>query len=140
MAEGSLGLAQLSRDLYRMSPALRSRLGKTIRDLGKGMESDAKSNASWSSRIPGAIKVSGTVTPNAVGVALRVSTGAAPHARPYEGLDGGSSFRHPVYGGPAWVSQGTRPYARPAQEKAGKELPEAGMKAIEEAAAEAGFR
>jgi hypothetical protein len=36
--------------------------------------------------------------------------------------------------------EGTRPYARPAQEKAGKELPEAAEKAIEQAAAEAGFR
>ncbi len=140
MAEGSLGLAQLSRDLYRMSPALRARLGKTIRDLGKGMESDARSNASWSSRIPGAIKVAGTVTPNAVGVALRVSSSGAPHARPYEGLDGESSFRHPVFGGSTYVSQATRPYARRAQQKAGNELPEAAEKAIEQAAADAGFR
>ncbi len=140
MAEGSAGMSQLSRDLYRMSPAVRRRLGKQIRDLGKGMESAAKYRSAWSDRIPEAISVTGTVTPDAVGVALRVRTANAPHARPYEGLDGEASFRHPVFGGSTWVVQGTRPYARPAQEKAGKELPEAGMKAIEEAAAEAGFR
>ncbi len=138
-AEGSLGVSQLQKDLYRMSPALRRRLGKQIRDLGKGMESDARSNASWSSRIPGAISISGTVTADAVGVALRVRTAGAPHARAYEGLDGEASFRHPVYGGRTWVTQGTRPYARPAQEKAGDKLPQAAEQAIQEAAAEAGF-
>lgn len=70
--------------------------------------------ASWSSRIPRAIT---TRTSFARGsVELRVRSGQAPHARPYEGIGTRGSFRHPVFhdgfDGP-WVTQATRPFFFP---------------------------
>jgi hypothetical protein len=138
---GSVQLSQLARDLYRMGPAGRRRLAKAFRDAGQPLEADAKSRASWSSRIPAAIKVSPmTGAGDRVGVQLRVSTANAPHARPYEGMGQGGSFRHPVFGRDRWVSQATRPYAWPAVKAAGDRIQPAIAAAYEDAARECGFR
>lgn len=76
---------------------------------------EARGNASWSSRIPGAISTSVTFAATArFGGTVRVDSVAAPHARPYEGMSGNATFRHPVFGGPAWVSENTRPFLKPA--------------------------
>ena len=135
-------LAKLARDLHRMGPAGRRRLKKAFEEAGRPLEADARSRASWSSRIPGAISVRPLMSDvrGMVGVQLRVSSADAPHARPYEGMGQGGSFRHPVYGNrEVWVSQQTRPYAFPAvKATADKILPAIGD-AYEAAARECGF-
>jgi hypothetical protein len=135
-------LAKLARDLHRMGPAGRRRLKKAFTDAGAPLQADARSRASWSSRIPGAISVRPLMSDvrGMVGVQLRVSAANAPHARPYEGMGQGGTFRHPVYGHDVWVPQATRPYAFPAvKATADKILPAIGD-AYEAAARECGFR
>lgn len=143
-SSGSLALSELARDLYRMPAATKRQMRKTFSNAAQPMLADAKSRASWSSRIPGAISVQVTSTDVRLGVALRISAAAAPHARPYEGLSaqGGSSyFRHPVFGNREnWVSQTTRPYAWPAVKAASDKVIPAIGAAFEDAARECGFR
>lgn len=101
----------------------------------------ARANASWSSRIPGAIKP--TVGTTKIGA--RVASKQAPHGRAFEGLAKGlrsrSSFRHPVFGNRnVWVSQATRPFLAPAFDTHAAAATKAAEQAIDSAARAAGFK
>jgi hypothetical protein len=134
-------VTQLAKDLHKMPTATRQELRRTFTTAGRPMLEDARSRAGWSTRIPGAIALSSTVTEDRLSVQLRVNAQAAPHARPYEGLGGGGVFRHPVYGHmDRWVPQSTRPYAMPAVLAARDKLLPAINDAYETAARQCGFR
>lgn len=107
-------LVERFRDVPReLRPAIR----RAVQSAAADFVSDVKADASWSSRIPGAVRVKTSFAKAGAGVRVYVDSKRAPHARPYEGLsDGGNrgSFRHPVYGNrDVWVSQATRPFFRP---------------------------
>lgn len=89
-----------------MRPALR----REIRKVGDVLVRDIQGNASWSSRIPGATKLKVGFGARSAGVTVQVDAAQAPHARPLEFGNRGAFNRHPVYGGPAWVDQPTRPF------------------------------
>lgn len=92
----------------QLRPALRA-VGKTVRDTAAG-------NASWSSRIPAALRVRVNLTTGSkrMGITVYAMSGRAPHARPYEGVIS-DPFRHPVYGNrDVWVPQAARPFLFPA--------------------------
>lgn len=135
-------MAQLARDLHRMGAAGRRRLRGAAVRVGQGALSDAKSRAgSWSTRIPAAISLRADIRDDRIGVQLRASAAAAPHARPYEGLGQGGRFRHPVFGHrDRWVTQATRPFLWPAARGRAADMSEALGAAYEDAAREAGFR
>jgi len=143
---GSVALSQLARDLHRFGPAGRRNVRERFDAAGQPLLSDAKSRASWSTRIPGAITVRAFTNQGrgSLGLQLRADVGVAPHARAYEGLTRGGSaaqFRHPVYGHlDRWVPEPTRPYLSPAVEAAGERLPDELLAAFEDAARELGFR
>ena len=126
------------RELRKVEPALAKELNKELRAVVKEhVVPEAKANAGWSSRIPGAIKPQ--VTTKQIGV--RVAAKQAPHGRPFEGLRGGSSFRHPVFGNRnVWVNQGTRPFLAPAVDANQEKAAQAALKAIDTAGRAAGFR
>lgn len=133
---------QFARDLKRLDPEVAKQLTKALRAVvvTKIMPT-AKSNASWSGRIPAAIKPSVTNK----GMGLRVASSSAPHGRPFEGLQTGlrsnSSFRHPVFGNrDVWVTQRTRPYLAPAFRSNQDAAVASAQEAIGEAAATVGFR
>lgn len=140
-------ISRLASDLYKMGRAGRRNLQTRMATLAGPVLADAQSRASWSSRIPGAISVRAVTdtTRGRVGVQLRVSVAAAPHARAYEGLANSRSradfFRHPLFGDrDHWYSQKTRPYALPAVQAKGDDVGKALLDAFEAAAREAGFR
>lgn len=138
---GSVVIAQLARDLYRMAPAGRRALRSRFIEIGQPVLQDAQSRASWSSRIPSALSVRATLRDDRVGVELRTSAAAAPHGRSYEGLGGGAQFRHPVFGNQEnWVPQDTRPFALPAVRANEGRAAEACATAYDDAARECGFR
>jgi hypothetical protein len=130
------------KELKAMNNAVAKELNAEFRDvIRQHVLPDAKANASWSSRIPGAIKPQ--VTQRLIG--LRVARKQAPHGRPYEGLQTGargrSTFRHPVFGNrKVWVSQNTRPFLQPAMDDNREEAVEAAKKAVVSAAERAGFK
>jgi hypothetical protein len=126
------------RELRKVEPALAKELNKELRDVvAQHVVPDAKANAGWSTRIPAAIKPQ--VTTKQVGV--RVAARQAPHGRPFEGLRGNSSFRHPVFGNRnVWVAQSTRPFLAPAVDKNQEKASQAALRAVDTAGRAAGFR
>lgn len=130
-------LARASKDLRAMSQEVRKELRPKIREAAEPIVSQARTNASWSSRIPRAIRLSSTRR----GVDIRVNQAKAPHARPYEGITGTSKFRHPVMGNrDRWVDQATRPFLEPAVAKHRGKVRAALIRLVEDAARRHGFR
>lgn len=113
-------LEALIRDLGAIPPDMRRSMGPAVRKAAEPVLSQMKSNASWSTRIPGAISVTAGFGASISGVTFRVNAGRAPHARPIEHDGAAGTFRHPVYGNREnWVSQAARPFFyRAVQEKA----------------------
>lgn len=86
-----------------------------LAEAGQKVKASAAANASWSSRIPGALTSRVRLTGNRPGVYVQASSAKAPHARPFEGMTGRNPFRHPVYGNQnVWVAQAARPFLVPA--------------------------
>ena len=111
------------------------------------MKRQVQGNASWSSRIPGAVGVKVRFTARKVGVSIFVSRTKAPHARPIENSGKAGTFRHPVFGrtkrrGTRYVTvtQPARPFFFNEMEGHMPEVETAAVKARDEAARAAGFR
>lgn len=141
--DDSAELATFRRDLARMDREVSKELNRSLRDvLNQRLVPAARSNASWSSRIPSRIKP----MVQAKRVGLRVSSKGAPHARPFEGLQAGlrsrgGSFRHPVFGNRSvWVSQAHRPFLAPAVMDNADNVVSAVNDAIGDAARKVGFQ
>jgi hypothetical protein len=106
--------------LERMPFALRSRLRPVVKAGAVAIAGQAKVNAGFSSRIPGAIYIRSSAGTDVTGASATVGVSAAkaPHARVLEEGNTGSAstttFRHPVYGGDTWVSQDMHPFLAPA--------------------------
>jgi hypothetical protein len=97
--------------LRKAEPALAVELRESLRGAGTIAAEAVKANSSWSTRIPGSVKVrvsSATVSVIAGGK-------AAPDAEPYENSGKEGNFRHPVPPGRSvWVNQKARPFFKPA--------------------------
>jgi rhodanese-related sulfurtransferase len=108
-------LADLRAVPRNLQPAIR----RAVADAAQAFLSDVREDASWSSRIPGAIRTRTSFAQRGSGIRVLVDKAKAPHARPYEGLSsGGMQFRHPVFGNrDVWVSQQARPFFMPNVEK-----------------------
>lgn len=133
----SVQVRQAADDLRNMSTEVRRNLRPTLEQAARPIVTQAQANASWSTRIPGAIRLSTLKR----GVEIRVSSRKAPHARPYEGIRGNRSFRHPVMGNrDVWVAQQTRPFLQPAARAHGRQATEKVAKMIDRAARNNGFR
>lgn len=130
--------ARFQKDLRRLAPETKKELNKELKTLlRRDILPDAKKHASWSSRIPGQIKPQVTVRK----VGLRVRSAKVPHARPYEGISQGATFRHPVFGNRSvWVEQRARPFLLPAVEENREKFVDAAGDAIEGAARATGWK
>lgn len=110
---GVSGRAELRRlvdDFGKIPIELKRELRPRIREAAAPTVDKARAKASWSKRIPGAIKVSQSLGKNP-GIKIVVSAKAAPHARPYEHSGKAGFFRHPVYGNrKVWAVQRARPF------------------------------
>lgn len=116
------GMRRLAKALKLAPKDVQREFRTNWRKAAKLVADDAKSRASYSTRIPATIKIRGT------GVNIKIVAGgsAAPNAAPLEmGNRGSSTNRHPVfapigsnaYQNPKrWVNQPTRPFLAPALE------------------------
>jgi hypothetical protein len=103
-------LQALIRDLGAIPPDLKRELRPGLRKAAQPALTRIRSNASWSSRIPGATKIS-TSFGNTPGVTIRVDSKAAPGARPIEHGGEPGKFRHPRWGDREhWYDQPARPF------------------------------
>lgn len=115
-------------------------LRKNLKAAAEPIKGQVKSNASWSSRIPGAVSVGTSFTSRRTGVFIKVNSKRAPHARPYENGGKAGSFRHRVFGRDVWVSERARPFLFQTAQRRMPDVEEAAGKAVQEAARAAGFR
>lgn len=109
-------ITAFARQMENVPRELRRELRPHLRKAGERVVRSVRSNASWSSRIPGATKVRvGFSGGSRGGVQVYVDKGRAPHARPLEFGNVGNVNRHPVFGNTdIWVDQPTRPFFMPA--------------------------
>lgn len=110
----------LARQFGAVPQELRSELRPRLRAAGEMVRSQIKSNAGFSSRIPGAVRMTTAFGSKTGGVRIWVDSKKAPHARPLENLGAAGSFRHPVFGNTdVWVSQPAHPFFFPAVKSSG---------------------
>lgn len=142
-------LRTLVKDLKELEGGkkLTTALRKNLKAAADPMAQQVKSNASWSTRIPGAVGVQVRFTAKRVGVSVFVNRKKAPHARPIENDGKSGTFRHPVFGrtkrrGKRYVTatQPARPFFFNEMARHMPEVEKAAVEAIEEAARAAGFR
>lgn len=131
---------RLIRDTGKVPQELRRRLRPEMRSLGQPLLADARSRASWSTRIPAALRLSTSFTMRHAGLSIVAKRSVAPHARAYEGITGNHTFRHPVFGDrDTWVEQETRPFLAPAVDLHARRVVDGVNRAVTDAAATAGF-
>jgi hypothetical protein len=133
-------IERLIRDMGRIPKDLKKQLRPRLRIAGRVVADDAKLRASWSTRIPRAIRVSTSFTGRRPGVSVIVNKNKAPHARPYEHGGEPGKFRHPRWGDRRhWFDQTARPFLAPAlaakQDEAGRLIADA----VDETTRDAGF-
>ncbi|WFE45304.1 hypothetical protein [Verrucosispora sp. WMMD1129] len=127
-------------DLRQIPREVRRDLRPALKAVGEKVAQDARGRASWSRRIPRAIKVKVLFGQAKQGVIITVDSRRAPHARPYEGITGRGSFRHPYFGNrDRWYAQRTRPFLEPAAQAKRAAVREEIVKVVEQAARRHGF-
>lgn len=131
---------QVITDLRAIPREVRKELRPVLKRAGEGAATAARAHASWSTRIPGAIRVAVRYGQQRPGVTLRVSAGRAPHARAFEGLGRPGVIRHPLFGDREhWFAQARRPFAWPAVSSRRAEIERNVASVVEMAARRHGF-
>ena len=139
-------LGRLGAELKLVDKTLASAVRRNVRtatnQAGAEVVNLARSNASWSSRIPSATRLTVSFATRSWGVSMTTSKTRAPNARPLEmGSRGNRAVdRHPVFGRDVWVDQPTRPYFFPAVEALTPKMMRRIEAAIDAAIREAGFK
>lgn len=132
----STGLTQLAKDLSTITPKVLQEMVGSLKIAAELVAESARTEASWSTRIPATIRVAGA-SPRSITV--KAGGADAPHAYTFEAPDG-KPVRHPVFGNRAvWVEQTPRPFLRPALDAHMEELSEIVVMAIERALLRSGF-
>ncbi len=131
MAESS-NYAFVIKQLGKVDPALKKAVAKKMRAMVAESVSEARSAASWSRTIPGAIGP--TVTAKGVGIRVNVKKSRIAV------LNEGKGWRHPLFGDTDhWYAQTARPSVKPVIDRDRAKLAAAGAEIIAEAVKEAGF-
>lgn len=114
---GNQQFRNLMQDVGKMPNEIRKEIRPVLRRSAQPALSGAKKNASWSSRIPGATRISVGFSKRTPGVALVVNKNRAPHAHAYENKGKPGKFRTPLFGDRShWVSHTARPFLHKAAE------------------------
>lgn len=136
---------RLQRRLGEIPKELRRLLRPELREAGEDLAGQARSNASWSTKIPGATKVRVSFARRRPGVSVVVDKKLAPNARPFERGGSRGTFRHPVFKTErrrrtAWVSQEARPFLAPAARSKERPTVRKIRRVVDRVTREAGFR
>jgi len=139
---------QIAADMRALPEAARKPLRARLLAGGESLVADAKARASWSTRIPNTVRMEVSFRADREGVRIIAGGRNAPHARAYEGITTGKTYRHPVHADSAhftrekwtWVEAPTRPFLLPAAEAIEGPLTVGVQQALTEAAVVIGFR
>jgi hypothetical protein len=97
--------------MHKAAPKIKVVMSKALVDVAPEVVEKAKSLASFSTKIPGSIKV----VPLDVGVMITAGGEAAPDADVFENKGKPGNFRHPLFGNKGyWYSQKAHPFLAPA--------------------------
>lgn len=109
--KGTAELRRFIRDFEKFPAELRKEMRPMLKATGDRALARARANASWSTRIPGSLRVSVSFTKRSAGVTLTSNRNRAPHGRPYANLGKPGFFRVPT-GTPSepWVRVQARPW------------------------------
>jgi hypothetical protein len=101
-------LKALARDLRQLGQTSGRRIVYAMKDASRAVAADAKSQAAWSTRIPGTVQASATQQ----GLIVKAGGPNAPHAAVYE-----SGGHHPLFGNRGyWYPVPKRPYLASARD------------------------
>lgn len=104
-------LKDLIRDMGKMPKEVRQEIRPALRASAKKPLQQARANASWSTRIPGATGIRVNFSKRTAGVSLVVNKNKAPHARAYENEGKQGWFRTPLFGNrELWFRHRARPF------------------------------
>jgi hypothetical protein len=130
-------LKEFGKRLRATSPAVAKVLRLRLHEVGDVVAEAAREEASFSTRIPGSIKV------RVSGFGVKVvgnATGTAPDAAPLENKGQSGSFRHPVFGDREnWVDQKAHPFLAPASERTKVQVEEMALSIIDDTLKSVGF-
>ncbi len=134
-------IERLVADFGKVPKDLARRLRPAIRAAAREVQAESQRRSSWSSRIPGAHRISVRFGARSAGVSVVVSARRAPHARPFEHDGTTGTFWHPVFGDRSpGAKQAARPFLLPAaQAKASSAVGEIDQ-AVEQVLRRAGWR
>ncbi|TDB88353.1 HK97 gp10 family phage protein [Actinomadura sp. KC216] len=130
----------LIRDLDQIPRELRVQMRPALQRAGRDLLRQAQLNASWSSRIPSATRLSVRFSRDPA-VDVRTDGRRAPHATHYENEGKPGTFKHPLFGNRSyWYSQRARPYLGPAFDAKADDAFAAMADAVDRVTRDAGFR
>jgi hypothetical protein len=110
-ASGNRDLKEFRAQFGKFPADIRKQIRPELVKGGRPALSEAKRNASWSSRIPGATRLSVGFSKRTPGAALVVSHTRAPHAHAYENQGKPGTFRSPIFGNREnWATHTARPF------------------------------
>lgn len=131
---------ELIRDLRDVPRDERRFVRAAILRSGHDLLQRVRRNASWSTRIPGATRLSVRFS-RSPGVDVITDSQRAPHASVYEGDGRPGRFRHPLFGNRShWYSQRRRPFQGPAMDAEAPHAVAAIADAVDQAFWNARFR
>lgn len=142
MAGGRAELQRIIDDLGAISADLKRELRPAIKEGAQPMLQGIRRNASWSSRIPRATRLSTSFSGRGAGPGVSIITDAAkaPHARVYENDGNAGSFRAPLFGDLGkWYPHAARPFFAPGVRQFGAAVVEAVDKRITTITSRHGF-
>lgn len=132
--------AVIARDMRALEPETRKAVRPRLRAAAQVMADETKSRVSWSSKIPGTVRVRTSFRANREGVDILMGNTSTPHARPYENLGVASTFRVQVFGQNAvWVDRPARPALFPAAMATQGQMTAEVMKTLDDAGSALGF-
>lgn len=132
-------MEEIAKDMRAIPTETRNAIRPALRAGGEFVAREAMVNASWSTRIPGSIKVEVSFRSERESVRVVAGGTNAPHARPFEHLGEPGTFRHRVHGRDVWVAQAARPFLFPAGESAEPVATASIRQALDDVGASLGF-
>lgn len=137
---GTAELRKFIQSFDKFPAELRKSMRPMLKEAGNKALTQARQNALWSRRIPGATTVRVSFSKRSAGVTLVTRAVAAPNARVYENRGRPGFFRHMVFGNPAvWVNEPARPFQTPAAQVWQKDIDKDIGRVVDTAAQSIGF-
>lgn len=131
--------AVIARDMRALPEETRKPVRRRLRTAAEVLATETRREVSWSSTIPSTVRVRTSFRVNREGVDVLMGNRSTPHARPYEHLGQGGTFRVRVFGQDVWVDRAARPALFPSAIATQGQMTAEVIQVLDDAAAALGF-